>query len=131
MKLHFEPEKGASYEAPPHDPAVVTTRPRDLGSSGFSRTTAALDLVPLAGGHVRVWVRGESHSALGARTKVFTLSPGRPHRVQIEHACCEPFVRDFPATAALPAASELRVPLTPRPARLRRDGRRKEDRWRR
>jgi serine/threonine-protein kinase len=57
--------------------------------------------------------------ASGAQRVVFTLTPGRPHRVQIEHACCEPFVREFPATPALPPTSELRVPLTPRPARLR------------
>lgn len=67
--------------APSLDPAVVTTEPRDVATGPFSRTTAALDLVPLAGGHVRVWVRGESRSVLGARTKVFALSPSLRARV--------------------------------------------------
>ena len=32
--------------------------------------------------------------ASGAQRVVFTLAPGRAHRVEIEHACCEPFVRE-------------------------------------
>lgn len=37
--------------------------------------------MPLGDGFVRVWVRGESHSALGGRTKVFALTPGLRARV--------------------------------------------------
>jgi serine/threonine-protein kinase len=47
------------------------------------------------------------------------LAPGRAHRLRIEHACCVPFVRDFPADAPLPPALELKVPLQPLPALLR------------
>jgi serine/threonine-protein kinase len=57
--------------------------------------------------------------ASGVQQVRFTLAPGRPHRVQIEHPCCAPFVREFGADERLPPTLELRVPLQPRPARLR------------
>jgi len=49
-----------------------------------------------------------------------SVGPGR-HKLRIEHACCTPFVRDITSEEAA-AAPELRVPLEPRPARLRVDG---------
>jgi serine/threonine-protein kinase len=58
--------------------------------------------------------------ARGEQRVVFPLTPGL-HRIQIEHACCEPFVREIDAADAA-AAGELRVPLSPRPARLRVEG---------
>jgi serine/threonine-protein kinase len=48
------------------------------------------------------------------------LGPG-PHEIRIEHACCTPFVREITAAEAA-EAGELRVPLEPRPARLRVEG---------
>jgi serine/threonine-protein kinase len=57
--------------------------------------------------------------AAGVQQVAFQLAPGRPHRIRIEHACCEPFEREFPAAPPLPPRLELRVPLEPRPARLR------------
>lgn len=51
----------------------------------------------------------------------FVLSPGRSHTIQIEHACCVPFQREITAREAA-AQGELRVPLQPRPARLRVEG---------
>jgi len=50
----------------------------------------------------------------------FSLGPGR-HVVQIEHACCEPFVRRLTADEAQ-QMGELRVSLEPRPARVRVEG---------
>jgi serine/threonine-protein kinase len=47
------------------------------------------------------------------------LASGRAHRLRIEHACCAPFVRDFPSDAGLPPALEIKVPLQPLPARVR------------
>jgi serine/threonine-protein kinase len=44
-----------------------------------------------------------------------------PHELRIEHPCCAPFVRAITAEEAA-AAGELRVPLQPRPARLRVEG---------
>jgi serine/threonine-protein kinase len=49
-----------------------------------------------------------------------SVPPGR-HELRIEHACCAPFVRELTAEDAA-AAGELRIPLEPRPARLRVDG---------
>ncbi len=59
--------------------------------------------------------------ARGEQLVRFTLTPGRPHIIQIEHACCMPYVREITAEEAL-RAGELRVPLEPRPARLRVEG---------
>jgi serine/threonine-protein kinase len=59
--------------------------------------------------------------ARGEQVVHFALAPGRPHRMQIEHACCAPFVREITAEEAA-RLGELRVPLAPRPARLRVDG---------
>ena len=65
-------------------PGVVTTAARPI-SGGLSRTTAALDLVPVddrsdIGGaraqFVRVVVRAEKRSFLGGRTKVYSLNGG-------------------------------------------------------
>ena len=62
-------------------PGVVTTAPRAV-SSALSRTTAALDLVPVDGRtgadggsarFVRVVVRAERRSLLGGRSKVYAL----------------------------------------------------------
>jgi serine/threonine-protein kinase len=49
------------------------------------------------------------------------IAPGKAHELRIEHVCCAPFVRAITAEEAA-AAGELRVPLEPRPARLRVDG---------
>jgi len=49
------------------------------------------------------------------------IGPGRRHQLRIEHVCCAPFVREITAEEAA-ATGELRVPLEPRPARLRVDG---------
>jgi serine/threonine-protein kinase len=51
----------------------------------------------------------------------FSLSPGRAHTLQIEHACCLPYQREIAATEAV-AQGELRVSLEPKPARLRVEG---------
>ena len=59
--------------APSEDPAVVSTEPREVGSGFASRTEAAVDLVPLDGGFVRVYVRAEKRSFLGGRSKVYAL----------------------------------------------------------
>jgi serine/threonine-protein kinase len=59
--------------------------------------------------------------ARGEQVVRYAIAPGKPHVIQIEHACCEPFVRQITADEAA-RAGELRVPLEPRPARLRVDG---------
>jgi serine/threonine-protein kinase len=59
--------------------------------------------------------------ARGEQVVRYAIAPGKPHVIQIEHACCEPFVRQITSDEAA-RAGELRVPLEPRPARLRVDG---------
>ena len=61
--------------APSAVPAVVSTTPRRVEAGLLSSTDAALDLVPLDGGFVRVYVRAETRSFLGGRSKVYALSP--------------------------------------------------------
>ena len=59
---------------PSVDSVIVSTAPRRVDTGLFSKTEAALDLVPLDGGFVRVYVRGERRSLLfGGRTKVYAL----------------------------------------------------------
>jgi serine/threonine-protein kinase len=59
--------------------------------------------------------------ARGEQIVRFVLVPGRAHTIQIEHACCTTYVREITSDEAL-RVGELRVPLQPRPARLRVDG---------
>ncbi len=59
--------------------------------------------------------------AHGEQRVAFTFSTGSAHRIQVEHACCFPFVREFAAGEVVPQPLELKVPLRPRPARLRVD----------
>ncbi len=62
--------------APSLDPAIVSTAPRRVASSLLSRTDASVDLVPLAGGFVRVAIRAEKRSTIfRSRSKVYALSP--------------------------------------------------------
>ncbi|HET7753509.1 MAG TPA: serine/threonine protein kinase, partial [Anaeromyxobacteraceae bacterium] len=110
-----------SQAAPP-----VAAAPADRGTAPLPQPTAAG--TPAAGATtVSVLVRPYAQRALldgveiasGAQQVRFTLAPGHAHRIQIEHACCAPFVREFAADERLPPTLELRVPLQPRPARLR------------
>ncbi len=66
---------------PPQAPGFVTTEPRFFTHGLFGRTTAVLDLVPLNGGFIRVYVRAESKGLLGGRTKVFALNSDLRHLI--------------------------------------------------
>ena len=57
-------------------PRVVSTAPRPVKEGLLSKTSAAIDLVPLDGGFVRIYVRAEKRSVLGGRSKVFALDSG-------------------------------------------------------
>ncbi|GAB5537219.1 MAG: hypothetical protein Rubg2KO_34680 [Rubricoccaceae bacterium] len=59
---------------PAESPRVVSTASKPVGQSLFSKTSAAIDLVPLDGGFVRIYVRAEKRSVLGGRSKVFALN---------------------------------------------------------
>ena len=55
--------------APQETPHVLSTEPRDVGG----RVQAALDLVPVDGGFVRVYVRASKGRLFGGRGKVYAL----------------------------------------------------------
>ncbi|MEM0963715.1 MAG: hypothetical protein AAGK21_14400 [Bacteroidota bacterium] len=55
-------------------PGIVSTQTQEIASGLLSTTYAALDLVPLSGDFVRVYVRAESRNVLGGRTKVYALN---------------------------------------------------------
>jgi serine/threonine-protein kinase len=60
--------------------------------------------------------------ARGVQRLEVSLEPGKPHRLEIVHPCCTPFVREFAAGEVIPQPLELKVPLQPRPALLRVQG---------
>lgn len=62
--------------APSMGPAVISTEARQVEEGITSSTDAALDLVSLDGGFVRIYVRAEKRSVFGGRSKVYALSPG-------------------------------------------------------
>ena len=67
-------EAGWNVRPSPLSPAVVSTEERRVNEGFFSTVDAALDLVPLDGGFVRIYVRGRKRSFLGGRSKVYALS---------------------------------------------------------
>jgi serine/threonine-protein kinase len=100
-----------SEPEPPH-PAAPHPRRERRGSS--LPVTLSVHVRPYA---QRALLDG-TEVARGQQRIVFSLAPDRPHVIQIEHACCSPFVKTIePAEAA--RLGELKVPLVPRPARLR------------
>ena len=58
--------------------------------------------------------------ARGEQRVVFAIPAGR-HLVRVEHECCAPYVREIDAREAA-RLGEIKVPLEPRPARLRVEG---------
>jgi serine/threonine-protein kinase len=115
------PSPGAEEPAPPAAAPVPASISAPVPSSGAARPghLAALAV------HVRPYAQRALldgvEIARGQQLVRFALAPGRAHVIQIEHACCLPFVREITAEQAQ-RAGELRVPLEPRPARLRVDG---------
>jgi len=102
---------------PPAPAPAAPPQPRAAGRVNTALAVLAVHVRPYA---QRALLDGVE-VARGEQVVRFTLPPGRPHVVQIEHACCAPFVREITAEEAA-QVGELRVPLEPRPARLRVDG---------
>jgi eukaryotic-like serine/threonine-protein kinase len=111
----------AEAAAPPAAPAEVAQAPAPTPATPAARVETLASLAV----HVRPYAQRALldgvEVASGAQLVRFSLAPGRGHVIQIEHACCVPFVRTITAEEAQ-RAGELRVPLEPRPARLRVDG---------
>jgi serine/threonine-protein kinase len=121
-------EAGPRSESPP-PPApspAASLLPARTGERALATPPAAPRRAPAT---LEIHVRPYAHRALldsaevaaGAQVVRFQLSPGRSHHIQIEHPCCFPFVKEVTAEEAS-RIGELRVPLEPRPARLRVEG---------
>ena len=63
-------------ETEPDAPNVISTEPRRVDTSVFSHVDASLDLAPLGGGFVRVYVHAIRRNVFGSRSKMPYLSPG-------------------------------------------------------
>ena len=117
------PAAGAG-SAPTSGAAVARLERRERPAPALAVSRAAAPV------RVDVHVRPYAQRALldgvevasGEQRVSFSFAPGSAHRIQIEHACCFPFVRDFSAGEEVPQPLELKVPLQPRPARLRVEG---------
>jgi hypothetical protein len=120
------PEPSAPTSPPPSAPALAP-EPRPPRPT-VAATPGAHPAAPTAAVPLAVFVRPYAQRALldgvevarGAQQVEFELGPG-VHTVQIEHACCLPFVKQITAQEA-GRIRELRIPLEPRPARLRVEG---------
>jgi serine/threonine-protein kinase len=129
-----EPEAGAAAPAPAPSPSSRASVPASDGAVSRAarpppvRTPhpagAAGPAAPLAI-HVRPYAQRAFldgvEIARDEQVVHVEVTPDRTHELRIEHACCAPFVRAITAAEAF-ASAELRVPLEPRPARLRVDG---------
>ena len=130
------PKPGPASEASP-PPALPAPAPRPAPRpAAVAAVVAPATPVPAPPAPVQapeltqlsVYVRPYAQRALldgvevarGQQLVRFELRPG-PHVIQIEHACCTPFVKQLTAEEAA-HLGELRVPLEPRPARLRVEG---------
>ncbi|HTP52032.1 MAG TPA: serine/threonine-protein kinase [Anaeromyxobacteraceae bacterium] len=113
----------------PHPPASAPREdsppPPKAAARAEPPRAAAPKVAPVA---LAVHVRPYAQRALldgvevgrGEQRVVFQLGPG-PHRIRIEHPCCDAYEREIDATQAA-KLGELKVPLAPRPAFLRVEG---------
>lgn len=118
----LEPEARAAREVA--DSGLLPPGAGRGSAAAPSPNAARAAIVPLSI-HVRPYAQrallDNAEVAAGAQIVRFGLRPGRVHVIRIEHACCFPFVKELTAEEAA-RIGELRVPLEPRPARLRVEG---------
>jgi serine/threonine-protein kinase len=115
------PDGAASTAEPGEASAPTPARPRHRPAPApASAPGRAAELVV----HVRPYAQRAlldgAEVAAGFEVR-FSLAGDRPHTIQLEHPCCLPFTRVLTAQEAT-QLGELRVPLEPRPARLRVEG---------
>lgn len=121
----ISPPAPAGAPPPPHDPTPV--RPAGSHPAGHAAVAAPAPAGPPT--ELTVHVRPYAQRALldgaevarAAQVVHFTIPADRPHLLQLEHPCCFTFTRELTADQAA-GLGELRVPLEPRPARLRVEG---------
>ena len=102
----------------PRAPVIAATTPPPARARPSAAAVVAVHVSPYA---QRALLDGVE-VARGEGRVVFRLTPGAPHRIQIEHACCFSFVKEFAAAEVIPQPLELKERLRPRPARLRVEG---------
>jgi serine/threonine-protein kinase len=115
--VNLDPPGRDPGAAPPPRPAPHAVPPHPAASSAPAPT------LPLV-----IHVRPYAQRALLDGVEVardeqlvrLAVSPGS-HELRIEHACCNPFVREITSADAA-SLGELRAALEPRPARLRVEG---------
>ena len=128
----------APAEAPPAPAAALPEAPQALPSPAQAEPAGTAPVpAPPAARRARaapavvelpVHVRPYAQRALldgvevarGEQRVVFSIPPGR-HRIRLEHECCAAYERVIEAGEAA-RLGELKVPLQPRPARLRVEG---------
>jgi serine/threonine-protein kinase len=101
--------------------AVYTPRPRLAAATLPGPPPPPAEVVAIVRPYAQRALLDGAEVASGVQRVSFALAPGAPHRIQIEHACCFPYVREFAANEPVLQRLELKVPLLPRPARLRVD----------
>lgn len=111
------PRPAAAAPAQPGHTAPPAVDPGGLRPPATGATTLLVHVRPYA---QRALLDG-TEVARAAQVVRFELTGGRPHTIQVEHACCEPYLRRL-SSAEVATLGELRVPLVPRPARLRVEG---------
>jgi len=121
-----EPDPVEPLAEPPPSPASPpSAEPSPPRASSPARPAAAAGPAAALSIHVRPYAQrallDNIEVAAGVQVVRFDVRPDHPHLIQIEHPCCFPFVRAFTAAEAA-QVGELRVPLQPRPARLRIEG---------
>ncbi len=115
------PTPTATASPTPAESSIATQITRPAEAPRRQRQAAAVVELPV---HVRPYAQRALldgvEVARGQQRVVFTLSPGR-HRMRLEHECCAAYEREIDAREAA-RLGELKVPLQPRPARLRVEG---------
>jgi eukaryotic-like serine/threonine-protein kinase len=121
-----EPAGGPSPSGAASGPASAPGGSRPANAApGASPAPAPADPPVALSVHIRPYAQRALldgvEIASGAQQVAFELVPGKAHVIQLEHVCCTPFVKRITAEEAA-QLGELRVPLEPRPARVRVEG---------
>jgi serine/threonine-protein kinase len=120
----FVPEESAAAPSPA-SPGGPERAPHPTHRAPPPAPSAGKGAVATLSIHVRPYAQrallDNVEVAAGVQVVRFTVTPDHPHLIQIEHPCCFPYVKPVTADEA-ERLGELRVPLEPRPARLRVEG---------
>jgi serine/threonine-protein kinase len=118
------PAPGAALERAPEPPPVAhgtapVSVPHPPPARGEERRASPATVTVQVRPYAQRALLDGVELASGVQVVAVTLEPGKRHRLEIVHPCCNPFVREFAADEVIPQPLELKVPLQPRPALLR------------